>query len=544
MAELHPNTGMDVSLESVIRGARSAERAGAWKEAIRGYTEALRRIESGEQPTRKPELLRSLGRVHFERGEYERAADAFERSLIAAQRLGLRRECASALNAMAVVAQFRGLLDVAELLYQRASVMAEEVSASRLCAIIEMNLGTLAGVRGDVSTALLRYQSARDRFRRLHDVRSTATAVHNIAILHREVGELAEAEVAFNEAWLLAERENDHATMARIECGRADLYLERQQYEHARECLERAFRAFNRLGSDSGLSAVHRRYGVLYRETGKPGLAHAHFTLALRLARACEDPLLEAEAENERARQYVEEKRFRHALRALMRAHRLYIQLDARREMLDVRRRLERLRGLAAPSDVWAEEAADDEQAKRRGRRVAEYALRLAHAMGYRDTDALKVGAYLYDIGNSGLPRHVLEKPGPLTAEERALVQQHTLLGAEIVNELDFPIDVRPMIRHHHEHFDGSGYPDALRGDEIPVAARILCIADAFDALTSDRSDRPAFSVEEALEIMESEAGRVFDPEMFALFRQLMMDAGAKQTDDRHQPRGLRAAPQ
>jgi len=116
----------------------------------------------------------------------------------------------------------------------------------------------------------------------------------------------------------------------------------------------------------------------------------------------------------------------------------------------------------------------------------------------------------------------VLDKPGPLTAEEWQLVQQHTLLGSEIVNELEFPIEVRPMIRNHHEHFDGTGYPDALRGDEIPVAARILCIADAFDALTTDRSYRPAFPTEQALNIMQSEAGRVFDPDMFEVFKRLL----------------------
>jgi HD-GYP domain-containing protein (c-di-GMP phosphodiesterase class II) len=128
----------------------------------------------------------------------------------------------------------------------------------------------------------------------------------------------------------------------------------------------------------------------------------------------------------------------------------------------------------------------------------------------------------MHDIGNSGLPKDVLDKPGPLTAEEWQLVQQHTLLGSEIVNELEFPIEVRPMIRNHHEHFDGTGYPDALRGDEIPMAARILCIADAFDALTSDRSYRPAFSTEQALHVMQSESGRVFDPNMFDVFKRLM----------------------
>ncbi|HEY0674498.1 MAG TPA: tetratricopeptide repeat protein, partial [Longimicrobiales bacterium] len=146
------NQDSDLPLEAVISAARRAELAGEWTDAERGYTDALRRIQAGEQPERGPEILRWLGRVHFERGEYDQAGVAFESSLVAAQRLGLRKECASALNAMAVVAQFRGTLDVAEALYERAGIIAEDVDADRLSAMIDMNLGTLASVRGDVGT--------------------------------------------------------------------------------------------------------------------------------------------------------------------------------------------------------------------------------------------------------------------------------------------------------------------------------------------------------------------------------------------------------
>ena len=418
----------------------------------------------------------------------------------------------------------RGTLDVAEALYERAGIIAEEVSADRLSAMIDMNIGTLASVRGDIGTSLMRYQSAHDRFRKLNDTRGAGLVLNNIAILHSEVGEWAAAELSFNASYQLAERESDHATMAKIDCGRADLYLKRQQYERSRECCERAFRTFTRLGSDSGLGAVHRYYGMLYRETGKAQMAHVHFSLALKLARTCDSMLLEAETESERAKLYLNERQHRHALRSLNHAHKLYMELDARREILDLRRRLDRMQDVYLQAlELWNQDApTDDDRGPRRGRRVAEYALKLADALEYKGGDWLKIGAHMHDIGNCGLPKELLEKPGPLSAEEWQTVQQHTLLGSEIVNELEFPIELRPMIRNHHEHFDGTGYPDGLRGDEIPVAARILCIADAYDALTTDRSYRPAFSTEQALGIMQSEAGRVFDPRMFGVFKRLM----------------------
>ena len=516
--------GENVALEVVISDARRAELAGEWTDAERGYTEALRRIQAGEQPERGPEILRWLGRVHFERGEYEQAGVAFESSLVAAQRLNLRKECASALNAMAAVAQFRGTLDVAEALYERAGVIADELGNERLSAMVDMNLGTLASIRGDLGTSLMRYQSAHDRFRKMSDMRGAGLVLNNIGLLHSEVGEWAAAELSYNAAYQLAERESDHAAMAKIECNRADVYLKRQQYERARECCERAFRIFSRLGSDSGLGSVHRYYGILYRETGKGQMAHVHFSLSLKLARSCDATLLEAETESERAKLFLNERQHRHALRSLNQAHKLYMDLDARREILDVRRRLDKMQDVYLQAlQMWNEDAPhDDDRGPRRGRRVAEYALKLADALGYQGTDWLKIGAHMHDIGNSGLPKEILDKPGPLSNEEFQLVQQHTLLGSELVTELEFPIEVRPMIRNHHEHFDGTGYPDALRGDEIPMAARILCIADAYDALTTDRSFRPAFSSEQALHIMQSESGRIFDPNMFAVFRRLI----------------------
>lgn len=98
------------------------------------------------------------------------------------------------------------------------------------------------------------------------------------------------------------------------------------------------------------------------------------------------------------------------------------------------------------------------------------------------------------------------------------------------------------MIRNHHEHFDGTGYPDGLRGDEIPVAARILCIADKFDALTTDRSYRPAFSTEQALHVMQSEAGRVFDPRMFEVFKRLIQPQPAEAEERPSRADDFRAA--
>ena len=112
----------------------------------------------------------------------------------------------------------------------------------------------------------------------------------------------------------------------------------------------------------------------------------------------------------------------------------------------------------------------------------------------------------------------MLNKPSSLTPEEWEQMKAHTTRGDEIVAGIDFPWDIRPIVRSHHEKWDGTGYPDRLAGHDIPLHARILCIADVFDALTTTRSYRPALSRDEALRIMQGDSGRHFDPELLDIF--------------------------
>lgn len=142
--------------------------------------------------------------------------------------------------------------------------------------------------------------------------------------------------------------------------------------------------------------------------------------------------------------------------------------------------------------------------------RLAKYATQLGAAIGLGDDDltALTRGGFLHDIGKVGIPDAVLLKPGPLTSDEYRTMQQHTIIGDRVCAELRSLRKVRPIVRSHHERLDGSGYPDGLRGDEIPLIAQIAGIVDVFDALTFTRPYRAALSVEEAIGELRREAER------------------------------------
>jgi len=153
--------------------------------------------------------------------------------------------------------------------------------------------------------------------------------------------------------------------------------------------------------------------------------------------------------------------------------------------------------------------------------RVAEYGLLVAQALrldGNAQT-TVRLGAYLHDLGKVKVPHEILNKPGPLTPAEFEVVKQHPEWGLELLQGIDFPWDIRPIIGLHHEKFDGSGYPHGLAGDAIPVEAQIICIVDVYDAITTRRSYREALSTSEAAIQMEA-CRRWWRPEVYAAFRE------------------------
>lgn len=148
-------------------------------------------------------------------------------------------------------------------------------------------------------------------------------------------------------------------------------------------------------------------------------------------------------------------------------------------------------------------------------RRVQQYTMEVAKHLGVKDDKQLKAieaAALLHDTGKLAIPEYILNKPGPLTPAEFEKMKEHAAVGANILKSIDFPYPVAPIVRHHHENWDGRGYPDGLRGQEIPLGARILSVVDCYDALTSDRPYRPRMTRQQAEQILTDRRGTMYDP--------------------------------
>lgn len=151
-------------------------------------------------------------------------------------------------------------------------------------------------------------------------------------------------------------------------------------------------------------------------------------------------------------------------------------------------------------------------------KRVQTYAMQIGKDLGVDEAqlNAIRAAAMLHDIGKLAVPEHILSKPGRLTPEEFEKLKIHPVVGAEILDRVQFPYPVVPIVRSHHEKWNGAGYPDGLSGEGIPIGARILSVVDCFDALTSDRPYRRAISADEAMALLRAESGRSYDPRVVA----------------------------
>jgi response regulator RpfG family c-di-GMP phosphodiesterase len=218
---------------------------------------------------------------------------------------------------------------------------------------------------------------------------------------------------------------------------------------------------------------------------------------------------------------------FRHALDCTLRTHQLECERERYRRHLEetVRRQTRKIRQtyLSAIDSLVRTLEARDPYTKGHSMRVRRYALCLADAIGLdpRRRKHLSLAAKLHDIGKVGIPEGILNKPSALTRDEFMAVCEHPVIGERILSPIIHNRDILAGIRHHHERPDGLGYPDGLRGSQLPLLARIIAIVDAFDALTSTRAYRGSRPAAEALDILRAGAGTQFDSDLVRAFARL-----------------------
>ena len=503
--------------------AREHDAAGRMLDAIAAYRGAIRLAERDSDSRVLAEALRLLAIVHHRRQEKDQSRACGERSYQVAAAIGETLLSARVLNTLASFDLEAGEHEVA--LHRFTNALALGARSPSLRGRIEQNLGILANIHGDLEKAQDHYQRSLEAFLAGDDVHGCAIAYHNLGMISADREEWEEAERHYRESQSIAQRLRDSHLEALCLLNQTEVSIARQQYGQASRSVRRALHMFDQLGDTGGKAGGQCFLGMIYRATGAAAEAEARLRDAIALSTDGRHPLEEAEAVRELALLYQDQGLNREALQHLSTAHRLFGRLSAQRDQVDVARKVTHLEDtyLAVMRDWGQSIESADAYTHGHCERVAGYGVALAKALSLEECDqvTIRVGAYLHDVGKIRVPAEILNKAGPLTPDEFALVEQHPVWGLELLASVDFPWDIKPIIRWHHEKLDGTGYPDGLRGDEIPLTAQIICLVDVYDALTTTRSYKPAFTTEAAIEILQRNR-HWWRPAIFRAFTQLV----------------------
>jgi diguanylate cyclase (GGDEF)-like protein/putative nucleotidyltransferase with HDIG domain len=511
-----------------IEAARAAERVGQRHLARAHYEDALRALSSGGEPPTATTILRWIAGSYFSEANHAAAEDCLTTAIATAEAWGDDVAVAYGINMLGVFRWQQGELDEAVRLYNDARERAVHLGDGMLAAMTAQNLGVISNIRGDFSRALEFYQAALADYRSMGLVRDVCIALNNLGMVYTDMERWDEAELVYQEAIELVRDLREVGLRVQIEVNVVEMWVARREFARAREAADAAMELALQLGEAHIPGDAYRLLGVIERESGDLVRAESMLQHAADVAAARQDLLLLAETSREQADVHRRQGRNRETLQALNRAHQLFTQLRARRDLADVDRQTTHLEGEFI--DVvrrWGESIeAKDRYTQGHCERVADLACALAERSGFDERTMFwfRIGALLHDVGKLIIPAEVLNKPAKLDDDEWALMRRHPEAGVELLAGIDFPWDIRPLIESHHERWDGRGYPHGLAGEAIPLTARILCLADVFDALTSQRSYKQSMSVVDAMDVMRRDVGRAFDPGLFDEFERVIAE--------------------
>lgn len=515
---------------AALREAKDLEREARGAEAMAAFAAVIALAEAAGDDATAAEAARRLAVLHQQRGDSAAARRCCTQSYEVARRAGLEVHTAKALNTLGVLQMLGGEPANARESFDRALLGGHRSAEVRARA--EQNLGVLANIRGDLPGALAHYGRSLEAYRELHDEHGCAISFHNLGMVSADRGDQQLAEESFRASLEIAQRIDDRSLRALCLVSLAELDIARQRFENARQNAEEALELYGRIGSRRGKADAYRVIGVVYRETGRPALAESRLTAAIQLALVADATLIEAEACRDLALQHRSTGRNQDALVLLNRAHRLFRRLEARTDAVNVGGRIAELQSTyLRVVREWGESIeSSDSNTFGHCERVAQNAVAMCRVLGFDETTetTILLGAYLHDVGMVRVPHEILASSTALAPEEAAILEMHPVWGMELLAAIDFPWDLKPIVRWHHERRDGSGYPDGLRGDAIPLGAEIVGILDTYEELLGGRFGRsplaPADAVARIIGLRAQWSDRVLDAFLTAIARPIASD--------------------
>ena len=516
------NTKQSKKARDLIDEGMRQDLLGEYKSALKIFHEAVALSNKNKNGSLCAEALRRIGHIHSKTSEWAAALDRYGESLEVAKEAGDDIAVANAMCAMGTVYLERGEWKRVKACYEKALEIATAKKEPKLQAQIFNNLGAMYNILGEWKEAVWCYEKSIPLLRTMRSQRGLAETYNNLAMTYRDKNDLRTANRYFKKSLEMARSSGDIRLTATINLNRAEVSLKLNDLNEARDRCEEAFEILDRIKDKLGIAAALKLYGVIYREMHKYSLSLHHLSEAVRINQECHNPLGVAESLREEGLLYQEKGDSKEALITLSRSFKTFRDLKARKYLEDVDKKMYELEEIYFKIAQSMGEAVESKDTYTYGhsQRVACYAVEFAEHLGIDEEQkkSILLAAFLHDLGKVKVPKIILSKPGRLTEEEFDEIKKHPGWGLDKLQNIDFPWDIKPMIIHHHERYNGEGYPAGLAGENIPYGARLIALCDFFDALTTDRPYRPALTVKQAISIMKKESGKILDPGLAPLF--------------------------
>lgn len=516
----------DRILNNMLHKAQEMNLAGDLDGAILLYRKAIRISGRNGFHTRKAQAMRKLGTILRRKGETGRAISYYKRSIPVSQSAGDISGCAKAYNGLGVLYFNSGNWKLVKKYFNLAMEKAEETEDLSLMANIYNNLGAMSNILGDWETAISYYEKSLDYYRNIEDMGGLAKNYNNLGLTYRDMGKWSKAAYYCERCVKIAGEIGDVALGSNCLLNLAHVLIELSRLGEAREKCDIAYESLSDIGEVGGIAEALMIYGMIYTRMRKWALAEKHFQESVMINKKHDNLLGMAECYREMALLYQGWGKNKKALEYLGKSFHEFRELKAIRYLQEIGRKTAELEEMTfkLTRDMGAAVESKDTYTFGHSQRVAHYAVEIAKKMHLKD-DVIKgimVAAYLHDLGKVRVKKKILQKSRKLTVKEFFIIQMHPNWGVELLKDVEFPWDVKPLIRHHQEKWDGSGYPDGLQGEAIPIGARIIAVADMFDALTTDRPYRKALPLRQAVKILKKESGVSLDSDITNKFLRIV----------------------
>ena len=516
-----------VTVATARRAGAVFTHLGERERALTALGIAIELYRMGARCTDIAEALKDRGRLLRVGAMWDEALENYEIGLVVYEDAGDSKGMADMHNAIGIINFERGAWGESEKHYHRALELIED-RHPLLRAKIHNNLGALYNARGDCDLAISSYMRSVPDFERTGNETGLAQAYHNLGMSFADKNDWNTAEGYYEKSLSISRRLKVPELASLTYLGLSDLYVRTSRLEHAEEYCRMAFTMLTDLDDKLGIAEAQKIFGIIDRHRRKWNSASDHFEKSIEMNEECSSPLGLAESYYEYGLMCRDSGRNEDAYNYLSRSLAIFEGLRASKDVENVRFEVRKIEDLYLNIIEALGTAVETKDPYTLGHssRVAYYSLSLAERLSLTQDmgRGILIAAYLHDIGKIYVGHEILNKPGKLDHTEFETVKRHPEMGVTSLSAVEFPWEVKQYVLHHHERYDGTGYPAGLRGEEIPLGAQVIAVADFFDALTSHRSYRKAWSRDEALNILRTNRGVLFSERLVDEFVDLIED--------------------